>query len=97
DGAAELRRRRLVRRPDLEAMGIAAPGPPVTGSNGYGPGTGGSAGLAVLTGSGCPAPDEVLPKEPVRQSAVFRPLPDLRTAPGLTGMTPCLRAGGEPP
>ncbi|EHN75110.1 selenocysteine-specific translation elongation factor [Streptomyces coelicoflavus ZG0656] len=31
DGAAELRRRRLVRRPDLEAMGITAPGPPVTG------------------------------------------------------------------
>ncbi|MYS50354.1 selenocysteine-specific translation elongation factor, partial [Streptomyces sp. SID6013] len=31
DGAAELRRRRLVRRPDLEAMGIAPPGPPVTG------------------------------------------------------------------
>ncbi|MEV6938432.1 GTP-binding protein [Streptomyces sp. NPDC051132] len=31
DGAAELRRRRLVRRPDLEAMGVAAPGPPVTG------------------------------------------------------------------
>ncbi len=31
DGAAELRRRRLVRRPDLEAMGITPPGPPVTG------------------------------------------------------------------
>jgi selenocysteine-specific elongation factor len=31
DGAAELRRRRLVRRTDLEAMGIAAPGPPVAG------------------------------------------------------------------
>ncbi len=31
DGAAELRRRQLVRRTDLEAMGIAAPGPPVTG------------------------------------------------------------------
>ncbi|GHH93565.1 selenocysteine-specific translation elongation factor [Streptomyces capillispiralis] len=31
DGAAELRRRRLVRRRDLEAMGAPAPAPPVAG------------------------------------------------------------------
>lgn len=31
DGAAELRRRRIVRRVDLEAMGVPAPAPPVAG------------------------------------------------------------------
>lgn len=31
DGAAELRRRRLVRRVELEAMGVPAPAPPVAG------------------------------------------------------------------